>query len=171
MRMEAEQGLKVLREKNKMSKKRKIEQEIAPAENSKEVFWAKPFPLPFIYIPVINNADGNSQSKENSCTSIDWLEIDNQIDLSFQSNIDENLNDAPSEINYSVGKSKRYEDSVSFLYDDDTVTTDMSTQSCNGSVTSAGNASIDTLDTLAAYQFDADETGYKYRGPKVLYKN
>ena len=64
-----------------------------PAENSKDVFWAEPFPLPFIYIPDINNADDNSQSKENSCTSINWLELDNEIDLSFQKNNDENSND------------------------------------------------------------------------------
>ena len=47
----------------------------------------------------------------------------------------------------------------------------MSTDSCNKSVTSAGNTSIDTLDTLAAYQLDADESRYNYRGPNVLYKN
>ena len=47
----------------------------------------------------------------------------------------------------------------------------MSTESCDMSITSAGNASIDTLDTLAAYQLDADETEYSYRGPKVLYRN
>ena len=141
------------------------------SENSKEVFQAKPFPLSFIYIPDIKNSDYNSQFREKSCTSIDWLELDNEIDLSFQSNNDEDLNYQQSEIINSVGKNKWYENSISFPYDRVTVTTATSTESCDMSITSAGNASIDTLDTLAAYQLDADETEYSYRGPKVLYRN
>ena len=47
----------------------------------------------------------------------------------------------------------------------------MRTESCDMSINSSGNASIDTLDTLSAYQLDADETEYSYRGVKVLYRN
>ena len=62
----------------------------------------------------------------------------NEIDMSFQSNKDENLNDLPSEINYSESKNKYYENCVSFPYDDVTVTTAINTEPCDSSVTSTG---------------------------------
>ena len=41
-------------------------------------------------------------------------------------------------MNYSEGKNKRYKNSVSFPYDDFTVTTAMNTEPCDSSVTSTG---------------------------------
>ena len=46
----------------------------------------------------------------------------NEIDMSFQSNNDGNLNDLPSEINHSESKNW-YKTSVPFPYDDITITT------------------------------------------------
>ena len=59
-----------------------------------------------------------------------------EIDTSFHSNNDENLNDLPSEINYSEGKNRYYENYVSFPCDNVTVTTAINTEPCDSSVTS-----------------------------------
>ena len=87
----------------------------------------------------------------------------NEIDMCFWSNNDENLNDLPSEINYSEVKSKQYEKSVSFTHDDDIIST---MWSCSFD-TSVGNVSLDRLEI---YQIETDELEINYRGPKILPK-
>ena len=60
-----------------------------------------------------------------------------------------------------------YKNSVSFPYDDVTVTTATNTEPCDSSVTSIGNASLDALEV---YQLKTDELEINYRGPKILSK-
>ena len=66
--------------------------------------------------------------------------------------------------NFSHTKIAWCEESAVTSEEDDTI----STATCSATVTSVGNA---TLDTLEVYQINDDDIQFNYRGPKVLPKN